>query len=44
MLKLLAKEYSQYFAYNDVAGIKQVQFVKDLDVKQVLDNYYGKNI
>ena len=44
MLKLLAKEYSQYFAYSDVAGIKQVQFVKNLDVKQVLDNYYGKNI
>ena len=44
MIKLLAKEYSQYFAYSDVAGIKQVQFVKDLEVKQVLDNYYGKNI
>ena len=44
MLKLLAKEYSQYFVYSDVAGIKQVQFIKDLDVKQVLDNYYGKNI
>ena len=44
MLKLLASEYSQYFAYSDVAGIKQVQFTKDLDVKQVLDNYYGKDI
>ena len=44
MLKLLASEYSQYFAYNDVAGIKQVQFTKDLDIKQVLDNYYGKDI
>ena len=44
MLKNLASEYGQYFAYSDVAGIKQVQFTKDLDVKQVLDSYYGKNI
>lgn len=44
MLKLLASEYSQYFIYNDVAGIKQVQFIKTLDVKQVLNNYYGKDI
>lgn len=41
MLKQLTADYSQYFAYSDVAGIKQVQFTKDLDVKQVLDNYYG---
>jgi hypothetical protein len=44
MLKLLARDYSQYFAYSDVAGIKQVQFTKDLEVKQVLDDYYGKDI
>lgn len=44
MLKQLADEYSQYFAYSDVAGIKQVQFTKDLNAKQVLDNYYGKDI
>lgn len=44
MLKQLASEYSLYFAYSDVAGIKQVQFVKDLDAKQVLDNYYGTDI
>ena len=43
MLKQLASEYSEYFAYSDVAGIKQVQFTKDLDVKQVLDDYYGKD-
>jgi len=41
MLKQLASDYSPYFAYSDVAGIKQVQFTKDLDVKQVLDDYYG---
>ena len=44
MLKQLASDYSQYLAYSDVAGIKQVQFTKDLDVKQVLDDYYGKDI
>ena len=44
MLNQLASDYSQYFAYSDVAGIKQIQFTKDLDVKQVLDDYYGKDI
>ena len=44
MLKQLASDYSQYFAYSDVAGIKQIQFTKELDVKRVLDNYYGKDI
>lgn len=44
MLKLLAIEYSDYFAYSSVAGIKQVQFTKNLNVKLVLDNYYGKDI
>lgn len=44
MLKLLASEYSEYFIYNSVAGIKQVQFTKNLDIKLVLDNYYGKDI
>lgn len=44
MLKQLANDYKQYFAYSDVAGIKQVQFTKDMDVKQVLDDYYGKDI
>lgn len=44
MLKQLASDYNQNFAYSDVAGIKQIQFTKDLDVKQVLDDYYGKDI
>ena len=44
ILKLLANEYSSYFAYSDVAGIRQIQFIKDLDIKQVLDNYYGTDI
>ena len=44
MLKQLASDYSQYFAYSDVAGIKQIQFIKELYDKQVLDDYYGKDI
>ena len=44
MLKQLASNYSKYLAYSEVAGIKQVQFTKDLDVKQVLDDYYGTDI
>ena len=44
MLKELSSEYSQYFTYSDVAGIKQIQFTKGLDEFQVLDNYYGKDI
>lgn len=35
MLKQLSSEYSQYFTYSDVAGIKQIQFTKDLDAYQV---------
>lgn len=44
MLKHLSNNYSQYFAYSDVAGIKQVQFTSELTIKQVLDDYYGKNV
>lgn len=44
MLKLLESEYGQYFTYSDIAGIKQVQFTKELDALQVLGNYYGKDI
>ena len=44
MLKQLSCEYSQYFIYSDVAGIKQVQFTRDLNVEQVLDDYYEKDI
>ena len=44
MLKVLANDYKGYLAYSDVAGIRQIQFIKDLDVKQVLDDYYGTDI
>jgi len=44
MLKALAEEYNEYFVYSDVAGIKQVQFIKNLNAEKVLNNYYGQNI
>lgn len=42
MLKSLAKTYGKYMAYSDVAGIRQVQFTRELDPQQVLDDYYEK--
>ena len=44
MLKNLTSEYSKYLSYSDMAGIKQVQFVAELDCKKVLDDYYNANI
>lgn len=44
MLKDLSEKYSKYMAYSDVAGIRQVQFIKDLSKEQILDDYYEANI
>ena len=44
MLKELADSYSKTISYNDVAGIRQVQFTRDMDYKQVLDDYYEARI
>ncbi|MBQ8008711.1 MAG: DUF4007 family protein [Bacteroidales bacterium] len=44
MLKLLSQSYGKYINYNDVAGIKQIQFIADLDWNKILDDYYGSNI
>lgn len=44
MLKLLSLHYSKHLNYNEVAGIKQIQFIADLDYKKVLDDYYGQDI
>lgn len=40
MLKLLSETYSDSLTYSDVAGIRQLQFTKQMDAKQVLDKYY----
>lgn len=42
MLKQLASDYSENLAYSDIAGIRQVQIIKDLDPVQVLNDYYEK--
>ena len=44
MLKQLSSKYRQFFSYNDVAGIKQIQFITELDYKTVLDEYYDSTI
>lgn len=44
MLKLLAKDYSEYVSYNDNAGIRIVQFTKELSKEQVLNDYYNAHI
>lgn len=41
MLKELAEIYSKYMIYSDVAGIRQVQFIGELDPFKVLDDYYA---
>ena len=40
MLNLLSKTYSDSLSYSDVAGIRQLQFIKQMDAKQVLEKYY----
>lgn len=40
MLNQLSETYSDALAYSDVAGIRQLQFIKQLDAKQVLEKYY----
>lgn len=41
MLKSISCRYGEYINYSDVAGIKQIQFIADLDCDNVLDDYYG---
>ena len=40
MLKRLSESYSDSLSYSDVAGIRQLQFTKQMDAKQVLEKYY----
>lgn len=42
MLKQLSCDYTEYLAYSDIAGIRQIQITKDLDPVQVLNDYYEK--
>lgn len=40
MLKLLSELYSDSLTYSDIAGIRQLQFTKQMEAKQVLAKYY----
>lgn len=40
MLNLLSETYSDTLTYSDVAGIRQLQFTKQMNAKQVLESYY----
>jgi len=44
MLKQLTRTYGDSMSYNEVAGIRQVQFTRDMDYKQVLDDYYEAHV
>lgn len=40
MLNQLSETYSDSLTYSDVAGIRQLQFTKQMNAKQVLERYY----
>lgn len=44
MLKQLSKMYSDSMSYNEVAGIRQVQFTNNMDLEKVLDDYYEAHV
>lgn len=44
MLKQLSKNYAQYMSYSDNAGIRMIQFTKELSKEQVLNDYYDAHI
>ena len=44
MLNLLSEKYSDSLTYSDVAGVRQLQFTKQMEGQQVLDIYYEQGI
>lgn len=40
MLRRASAAFPEYMHYSDVAGVRQIQFTKDLSPKTVLDKYY----
>lgn len=40
MLRKASEVFPEYMQYSDVAGVRQIQFTKDLPAKEVLDKYY----
>lgn len=43
-LKQLASQYSNHLAYSDEAGIRQIQFIKNLASETILNDYYEADI
>ncbi len=41
LVQELVAQFPDYINYSDVAGIRQIQFTKELDAKFVLDKYYS---
>lgn len=41
MLKQVSQKYSNYVAYTDNSGIRQIQFINQSQAIQFLDEYYG---
>ncbi len=44
MLNSLSEKYSDLLTYSDVAGVRQLQFTKQMEGKQVLEIYYEQGI
>lgn len=44
VLNQLSKTYSESLLYSDVAGIRQLQFTKQMDAKQLLEMYYEQRV
>lgn len=40
IIRQLEKDYPGILAYNDNSGVRNVQFLKEIDKSEVLDNYY----
>jgi hypothetical protein len=40
MLRALSEQYSDYMTYSDVAGIRQLQFVQQVNPRQIIEQYY----
>lgn len=41
MCKVIEENSSQSIRYSDTAGIRQIQFIKKMNAKEVLNEYYG---
>ena len=44
MLKELSEKHSDSLTYSDIAGVRQLQFTKQMEEKQVLEMYYEQGI